>query len=71
MATILFYEKPGCRMNARQKRMIEAAGHIVNAKSLLAKGADTVPETLDGFTALDLAATIECLALLRPARAAP
>jgi rhodanese-related sulfurtransferase len=32
---------------------------------LLAKGADPAPETLDGFTALDLASTVECLALLR------
>jgi thiosulfate/3-mercaptopyruvate sulfurtransferase len=34
---------------------------------LLALGADVAPETLDGFTALDLAATFECLALLRRA----
>lgn len=34
---------------------------------LLALGADIAPETLDGFTALDLAATFECLALLRRA----
>jgi len=33
---------------------------------LLAKGADTAAET-DGFTALDMAATVECLALLRHA----
>jgi thiosulfate/3-mercaptopyruvate sulfurtransferase len=32
---------------------------------LLAKGADPSPQTLDGFTALDLASTVECLALLR------
>jgi thiosulfate/3-mercaptopyruvate sulfurtransferase len=35
---------------------------------LLAKGADHSPETLDGFTALDLASTVECLALLRLVR---
>ena len=35
MATIQFYQKPGCATNARQKRMLEAAGHIVNARSLL------------------------------------
>ncbi len=34
---------------------------------LLARGADTTPETLDGFTALHMAATAECLALLRHA----
>ncbi len=37
MATIMFYEKPGCRTNARQKQMLEAAGHTVIAKSLLAE----------------------------------
>ena len=35
MATIVFYEKPGCGTNARQKRMLEAAGHDVDARSLL------------------------------------
>ena len=35
MATITFYQKPGCRTNARQKQMLEAAGHAVVAKSLL------------------------------------
>ncbi len=35
MATVLFYEKPGCGTNARQKRMLEAAGHSIVAASLL------------------------------------
>ncbi len=35
---------------------------------LLEKGADPSPETLDGFSALDLASTVECLALLRLVR---
>ncbi len=35
MATITFYQKPGCKTNTRQKHMLEAAGHIVIAKSLL------------------------------------
>ncbi len=35
MATITFYQKPGCKTNARQKQLLEAAGHIVSAKSLL------------------------------------
>ncbi len=35
MAEITFYEKPGCKTNARQKQMLEAAGHAVVAKSLL------------------------------------
>jgi thiosulfate/3-mercaptopyruvate sulfurtransferase len=32
---------------------------------LLARGADTTYETLDGFSALDLCSTLECLMLLR------
>jgi thiosulfate/3-mercaptopyruvate sulfurtransferase len=44
-----------------------SAGKAAIAERLLAKGADTGLETLDGFTALDLAATVECLALLRRA----
>ncbi len=35
MATVLFYQKPGCGTNARQIRALEAAGHRVIAKSLL------------------------------------
>ncbi|WP_369855478.1 ankyrin repeat domain-containing protein [Candidatus Thalassolituus haligoni] len=35
---------------------------------LLDKGADTRAETLDGFTALDLASNIDCLRLLKRAK---
>lgn len=35
MATVLFYQKPGCGTNARQIRALEVAGHRVVAKSLL------------------------------------
>ena len=35
MATILFYEKPGCRNNIRQKAMLESSGHTVEAINLL------------------------------------
>jgi hypothetical protein len=35
MATITFYEKPGCINNTRQKKLIAAAGHQVIAKNLL------------------------------------
>jgi len=35
MATVLFYQKPGCGTNARQIHALEAAGHQVVAKSLL------------------------------------
>ncbi|OUC12219.1 MAG: hypothetical protein B0A82_23655 [Alkalinema sp. CACIAM 70d] len=35
MATILFYEKPGCLNNTRQKALLLAAGHKVVARNLL------------------------------------
>ncbi|MEW6163852.1 MAG: ArsC/Spx/MgsR family protein [Pseudomonadota bacterium] len=35
MADITFYEKPGCSGNARQKKILEAAGHRVEARDLL------------------------------------
>ncbi|MGZ8159961.1 MAG: ArsC/Spx/MgsR family protein [Methylobacter sp.] len=35
MATITFYEKPGCVNNTRQKKLLAAAGHQVVAKNLL------------------------------------
>lgn len=35
MATITFFQKPGCQTNGKQKRMLEAAGHTVVAKNLL------------------------------------
>jgi nitrogenase-associated protein len=35
MACVLFYEKPGCINNTRQKVLLAAAGHTVQAKSLL------------------------------------
>ncbi|MFU8788450.1 MAG: ArsC/Spx/MgsR family protein [Methylobacter sp.] len=35
MATVTFYEKPGCINNARQKKSLAAAGHQVVALNLL------------------------------------
>ena len=35
MATVTFYEKPGCVNNTRQKKLLAAAGHQVIAKNLL------------------------------------
>lgn len=35
MATIIFYEKPGCASNTRQKVLLAAAGHTVLARSVL------------------------------------
>ncbi len=47
MATVIFYEKPGCINNTKQKALLKAAGHTVEAHSLLAE-AWTV-ETLRPF----------------------
>jgi nitrogenase-associated protein len=35
MATVVFFEKPGCINNARQKKLLAASGHTVIAKSIL------------------------------------
>jgi nitrogenase-associated protein len=35
MATVVFYEKPGCVNNTPQKRLLAAAGHTVWARNLL------------------------------------
>ncbi|NJR64721.1 MAG: hypothetical protein HC772_04370 [Leptolyngbyaceae cyanobacterium CRU_2_3] len=35
MATVIFYEKPGCINNTKQKALLKAAGHIVDARNLL------------------------------------
>lgn len=45
-----------------------SSGKAGVVERLLANGADVTPETLDGFSALDLAQTIECLELLHPRR---
>lgn len=35
MATVIFYEKPGCINNTKQKTLLKAAGHQVISHSLL------------------------------------
>ena len=35
MADVVFYEKPGCSGNARQKALLEASGHTVLARNIL------------------------------------
>lgn len=35
MATVVFYEKPGCINNTKQKALLKAAGHQVQAYNLL------------------------------------
>ncbi|MDO9160731.1 MAG: ArsC/Spx/MgsR family protein [Methylococcaceae bacterium] len=47
MATITFYEKPGCVNNTRQKKLLAAAGHQVLAKNLLTE--NWQPERLRAF----------------------
>nr|WP_295827296.1 ArsC/Spx/MgsR family protein [uncultured Azospirillum sp.] len=37
MADVIFFEKPGCGGNARQKALLEQAGHRVIARDLLAE----------------------------------
>lgn len=47
MVEIIFYQKPGCKTNARQKHLLEAAGHTVIASSLIAE--PWTAERLRGF----------------------
>jgi len=37
MANVIFFEKPGCGGNARQKALLRASGHEVDARSLLSE----------------------------------
>jgi nitrogenase-associated protein len=37
MARVVFYEKPGCAGNARQKAALLASGHTLDVKSILAE----------------------------------
>lgn len=37
MSHIVFFEKPGCGGNARQKALLQAAGHTLDVRSLLAE----------------------------------
>lgn len=37
MADVIFFEKPGCGGNARQKTLLEQAGHRVIARDLLSE----------------------------------
>ncbi|HRJ60357.1 MAG TPA: ArsC/Spx/MgsR family protein [Azospirillaceae bacterium] len=46
MAHVIFYEKPGCAGNKRQKAMLAEAGHTVEPRDLL-----TAPWTADSLRA--------------------
>ncbi len=54
MAVVVFYEKPGCSGNARQKALLEAAGHTVVAKDVL-RTRWTRMQLLSFFDALPIA----------------
>ncbi|PWC78249.1 ArsC/Spx/MgsR family protein [Azospirillum sp. TSH64] len=47
MADVIFFEKPGCGGNARQKALLEQAGHRVVARDLLSE--PWTPQTLRPF----------------------
>lgn len=46
MAPIVFYEKPGCAGNARQKKVLQEAGYQLEVRSILAE-----PWTAEGLLA--------------------
>jgi nitrogenase-associated protein len=37
LADVIFYEKPGCAGNARQKALLKASGHTLDVRSLLSE----------------------------------
>jgi nitrogenase-associated protein len=47
MATVVFYEKPGCVGNTKQKRLLTTAGHTLQVHNLLAE--PWTPERLRPF----------------------
>lgn len=47
MASVVFYEKPGCGTNARQKLALAAAGHTLEVRNLLTE--PWTAERLAGF----------------------
>jgi len=49
MAQIIFYEKPGCINNTKQKKLLRDAGHIVIAKNLLTEDWSDKPLSLLTF----------------------
>lgn len=55
MTHVVFYEKPGCGGNARQKAWLESAGHTLEVRSLLAWPwtADSLRRFLDPLPVAD------------------
>lgn len=54
MATVLFWEKPGCVNNTRQKKLLREAGHEVVERNLLTESWDAA-RLRDFFGALPVA----------------
>ena len=42
MATVVFWEKPGCQGNAKQKEILCASGHTLEVRNLLAEPWDAI-----------------------------
>ncbi len=40
MKLVIFYEKPGCVTNAKQKKMLRASGYLIIERNLLEHGMD-------------------------------
>ena len=53
MARIIFWEKPGCAGNARQKALLVASGHVLEIRNLLAEEW-TIQELARFFEGLDI-----------------
>lgn len=49
MARVIFYEKPGCINNTRQKQLLRQSGHQVIAKNLLTENWAERPQLLQAF----------------------
>jgi nitrogenase-associated protein len=49
MATVHFYEKPGCLNNAKQKQLLAAAGHLLIVRNLLQQPWQTDKAKLRSF----------------------
>jgi arsenate reductase-like glutaredoxin family protein len=49
---VIFYEKPRCATNARQRQLLEAAGHDVLARNLLSE--PWTAQRLRELTALEI-----------------
>ena len=47
MADVVFYEKPGCKNNTKQKALLQEAGHNLDARNLLTEA--WTPEKLRPF----------------------